>query len=368
MTVYFMSDQSLRPARDPGFGVEVAWDIPLLQGYRSVFLRNVSKRPNVDEFRGADTPEIYSVIRDRNFDAFMITGWYLKSYWQAARACFRHGVPLLIRSEANSLMPRPMPVRIAKRVVLGWLFRRARAFLTIGKLNAEFYERHGADPSTFFPSPYCVDNQFFAQEAAQARKDRRALRKRWGLPHSAFVFVMSGKLTPKKRPMDVLRALTLLRNPAQQPWLLMAGDGPLRQECEDYIRKHRLAVRITGFLNQSMMPAAYAASDCIVMSSDYGETWGLSVNEAMACGLPAIVSDRVGCAADLVAPGRTGFIYPCGNVNALAEALARMQGNAGTAVEMGAKARSKIAKYSLQAVVRGILDSMNGLNESSATN
>jgi len=371
LTVYFMSDQSLRPAIDPGFGVEVAWDIPLTEGYNCEFLKNVSRRPNVDKFWGADTPEIQDIIRERNFDAFLITGWYLKSYWQAALACFRYGVPLFVRSEANASIPRPLPVRIARRTVLRWLFGRTMAFLTIGKLNADFYRQHGADPARFFASPYCVHNEFFAQGAAEARRHRSTLRERWGLPESSFVFILSGKLTPKKRPMDVLQALAFLKIDAAEmaddwsrvcPWLLIAGDGPLRGECERYIRENDLPVRISGFLNQSMMPAAYAACDCLVMSSDYGETWGLSVNEAMACGLPAIVSDRVGCAPDLVLPGERGFIYPCGDVEALTSAMGTMSRRPHMARQMGKRAFERVSEYSIEALVLGVLKAMNHRN------
>src|SRR3990172_7079616 len=87
-------------------------------------------------------------------------------------------------------------------------------------------------------------------------------------------------------------------------------------------------VRIAGFLNQSELPAAYAAADVFVLPSAFHETWGLVVNEAMNFDLPVVVSDKVGCGADLIEPGRNGFIVPHDDTAQLAEAIGRLVGDA----------------------------------------
>jgi glycosyltransferase involved in cell wall biosynthesis len=353
-----MSDQSLRPAHDAEFGVAVAWDIPLLEGYRSTFVENISKVPDINRYNGADTPQIRQIIRAQRFDAFIITGWYLKSYWQAARACFRSGTPLIIRSTANLLMPRPLWVRLAKRLLLGWLFRRCAAFLAIGKLNTDFYRRFGVEEGRIFPALYFVDNDRFAGEAALARQRRAQLRQRWGLSEKALVFIFSGKLIPKKRPLDLIEAFGRL-DAQRETGLLFVGDGELRERCEAAAR-HVPGDRIkfAGFLNQSEMPAAYAVSDVLVMPSDYGETWGLAVNEAMACGLPAIVSDRVGCGPDLVIPGKTGFVFSCGDIEGLARHMAWFAANRNGIGPMGENARKLLKSYSIENAVDGVLGAL----------
>jgi len=141
----------------------------------------------------------------------------------------------------------------------------------------------------------------------------------------------------------------------------MVGDGELRAECEAYAREHRLPVTFAGFLNQGQLPGAYATADCLVLPSDHGETWGLVVNEAMACGLPAITSDRVGCHPDLILPGVTGQTFPCGDVAALAETMRRLAADPVALRAMGARAREHIRGYSIDALVEGTMDALRAL-------
>ena len=99
----------------------------------------------------------------------------------------------------------------------------------------------------------------------------------------------------------------------------MVGEGELRHEMEDFIQNHSLADRVllTGFINQSQMPYYYLTADVYVMCSGLGETWGLSVNEAMNVGLPVIVSDSCGSAYDLVKDGINGKVFETGNIENL---------------------------------------------------
>ena len=123
--------------------------------------------------------------------------------------------------------------------------------------------------------------------------------------------------------------------------------------------EHRLPVSFAGFLNQTEMPAAYVATDCLVLPSDYGETWGLVVNEAMACGKPALVSDRVGCGPDLITPGETGALFPFGDVPALAAQITALAANPPALVRMGQQARLRVMDgYSVQRAVSGVLDAV----------
>ncbi|HPA96824.1 MAG TPA: glycosyltransferase family 4 protein, partial [Thermoanaerobaculia bacterium] len=109
-------------------------------------------------------------------------------------------------------------------------------------------------------------------------------------------------------------------------------------------------------LNQSRIAEAYAAADCLVLPSDRGETWGLVVNEAMVCGLPAVTSDQVGCAPDLIRAGETGWSYPCGDVAALASLLRRVAGDPGRSRTMGAAARELVrTRYGVADAVEGTL-------------
>jgi glycosyltransferase involved in cell wall biosynthesis len=114
-----------------------------------------------------------------------------------------------------------------------------------------------------------------------------------------------------------------------------------------------------GFVNQSGIPSMYRVADCLLLSSDYGETWGLVVNEAMASGLPAIISDRAGCGPDLIRQGETGFTYPFGDVRALAAYMVQLAQNPDSAKAMGAKARANVLEnHSIGKTVSATLEAI----------
>src|SRR5262249_7622212 len=129
------------------------------------------------------------------------------------------------------------------------------------------------------------------------------------------------------------------------------GSGELLAEAHTLAGELDLPVTFAGFLNQTEISQAYVAADCIVLPSNY-ETWGLVVNEAMASGLPAIVSDRVGCGPDLVEDGRTGFTFPFGDVAALADRLVAAASSPSQLQRLGENAKQRIQGYSVQNAVQ----------------
>ena len=336
-----------------GFGVDFQWDVPLLEGYHHRLLTNVARQPALGRFDGCDTPGIGAIVKDGGFHAFLITGWGVKTCLQALWACRRYGVPAVVRGESNGLHTRPWPVRVVHRLLL----RQYAAFLAIGKANADFYLRNGVPPDRIFAGPYCVDNDHFARKAELLEPRRAELRARFGIPEDAYTFLFCGKLIDKKRPLDVLRAVACVLGEAPVPpiHVLLVGDGPLRAQCESEAARQRLPVSFAGFLNQSDVPTAYVAADCLVLPSDHAETWGLVVNEAMACGRPAIVSDRVGCHPDLVLPAHTGSVFPYGDVAALAHELRAFAFDRQRASDLGRGAKRRVAEYSIDRLVAGTL-------------
>jgi glycosyltransferase involved in cell wall biosynthesis len=181
--------------------------------------------------------------------------------------------------------------------------------------------------------------------AADAQAGRDELRARWNIPADAVCFAYAGKLEPKKRILDLLQALKLALPVAHRPLhVLVIGTGELLPAARQFAAEHQLPVSFAGFLNQSEIPAAYVAADCLVLPSDFGETWGLVVNEAMACGRAAIVSDRVGCGPDLVLPGLTGAVFPFGDTQALSALLAELSADPAQLRAMGERARAQVLR------------------------
>jgi len=358
LQVYFAHRQTPEGQAAAGFGVPFEWDQALLDGYSNQFLVNKSRKPSTDSFLGCDTPEISEIIAQKHFDAFLVSGWHAKSYWQAIRACWKTGTPVLVRGDSQLATNRSVIKQALKAPLYRWFIPRLDGYLIVGKRAKDYLIHYGAAEKKMFSVPHAVDNQFFKASAVEYRRDKSAWRRQWGLPAEGIVFLFVGKLLARKRPMDFLRALC--QSAAGSPGIygLVVGDGPLRSEMESYAKSYHVPVQFTGFLNQSAIPKAYAAADALVLPSDGSETWGLVVNEAMASGLPAFVSDEVGCGPDLILPGRTGEIFRCGNVEHLSTILSYARDNPESLRTKGEVARHHVESYSVEKGVQGMIEAL----------
>jgi glycosyltransferase involved in cell wall biosynthesis len=354
--VYYCHQATPREQARAGFGVEFDWDVPLLEGYPHSFLRNVAHSPGHGRFGGFDTPEIQEIIRRREYDAILVNGWHYKSAWQAIWACWRSKVKVMVRGDSHLHTPRSIGKVAVKFFTYRGFIPRFDACLAAGKWSREYFLHYGARPERIFFVPHAIDSRRWQIDAERLEPRRGKLRKEKDLDENAIVFMFSGKFIPEKRPTNFIGAIerAARRNPRIQG--LMAGSGPLRAECEDLVRARTIPIRFTGFLNQSQITEAYVASDALVLPSE--ETWGLVVNEAMACARPCIVSDKVGCGPDLVIPRETGIVFPLKDIDALANSMLELAGNSERMISMGFEARSRLRNYSVETAVDGIIHSL----------
>jgi glycosyltransferase involved in cell wall biosynthesis len=352
-TALFLSDHGVRPTLDPGFGRVIAFDVPLIEGYRSLFVRNRAPHPHTQSFFGAVNPGLAAVIARERFDALWVHGYAQASNWIgfATAACLR--IPFLIRGDSQLLVQRSLPVRSLRRLVLATLFRAASAVLYIGQQNRRFYEWFGVPAGKLFFAPYSVDNTFFAARAQAARADgrRAAIRARIGAGPDDVVLLVVGKLMSFKRPLDIVRAMPRLDRRAIA---VFVGDGELRPAVEQELAAAGVRGVVTGFVNQGDLPEWYAAGDVAVLASDF-EKWGLVVNEAMACGLPIVASDLVGCAPDLVHAGESGSVFRARDPDALAAAIQPLVEQPALRRKLGEGARQLISRYDLASAADGIV-------------
>lgn len=340
-----------------GFNVPFQWDIPMLEGYPWEVLPNTSRSPNLGRFFGANTPGVATALSRDRPDIAIITGWQSWSLVQALAACIRMGIPRLIRAESNALRKRPWWLGMVHRALLSSF----DGFLEIGRANREFYLGNGTASSRIFPCHYFVDNDRIRAQFESYAAERESLRAGWGIPPDSVCFLFVGKIQEKKRPMDLLRAVMLAKTSNPNIHVLVVGSGELMEEAQKWVEREGLPVTFAGFLNQTELPKAYAAGDCLVLPSDYGETWGLVVNEAMVCGLPAIVSDRVGCGPDLVQDGATGAVAPFGDIEGLACRMVEFASDKPRLVEMGVRARDRVAEYSVGRAVEGTIQGIRAV-------
>lgn len=350
LEVFFAHRQTPEQQGTDGFGTAFDWDVDLLAGYRSRFLDNHARRPGVDRFLGTNTPEIAATVRQGRFDAVLVTGWHLRAYWQAIRACRRSGTPVLVRGDSHLLTPRSPIKRLVKAGLHRWLIRQFDGFLYVGERNRAYLERYGAPPDRLSFAPHAVDNDWFRARAHVAAAGRAGFRRALGIDPDERVVLFAGKLVPVKRPFDLVDALAHLKRAEVR--LVVAGAGPLEAAIAARARTHGLPVTFAGFRNQSELPAFYDLADVLVLCST-SETWGLVVNEALACGTPAVVTDGVGCAPDLIEPGLTGAVVGTGDPQALAAGIEAMLGRKHEPAVQAALA-AKVARYSIETAVDGI--------------
>ena len=355
LTVAYCSMQGAEPGVDPDFGVKVSWDTSPLDGYSWVAVPNRSPRPGLGRFFGLINPGLWALIRDGKFDAVFISGYFYASAWIAIAAAKWRGLPILFTTEAHSL--RSWSAQSKWRLWLKKFYMRrflslAKVLLTMSSGSFQQLVALGFPENRIVLSPYSVDNDWWAQEAAKV--DREAIRAEWRIPAGATVALFCAKLQPWKGPADLLEAFARARVP--DSYLVFAGDGILRSSLEQKAADLGIAdrVRFLGFMNQSQLPSVYCASDLLVLPSHYEPFW-LVVNEAMICGLPVAVSDRVGARFDLVRQCENGYVFPAGGVEELAATLREILPDAEKRTRMGAAARQRMTTWSPREYTDGVV-------------
>jgi glycosyltransferase involved in cell wall biosynthesis len=339
-----------------GFDRAFEWDVPLTEGYRSIVVQAAKPGDQIDSshFTGLDVPEIGRAIEATKPDVVLITGWYSVTLVRALFACRRLGVPTLYRGDSHLLSgPRGWrrPLWMLKtRIVL----RQFDGFLAPGARVKEFLRWYGVPDYRIFSVPHAVDNQMFAAAAAPYHHPdvRAAARRRWGIDSAAFVTLFVGKLVPSKRPVNLVRAVARL---APGATLVVVGSGPLEGDARAEAERLGVDLKLVGFMNQSELGEPYGLADCLALPSDFSETWGLVVNEALATGLPCVVSNAVGCAPDLIRDGETGYVCPLDDIDALATALANVRHRKAARHDWGPACRALVKAYSYDAMTAGVV-------------
>ena len=360
LTVFYGSDFSVRGYQDEGFGVGVKWDIPLLDGYKHVFLpklrdgQDVSfamplNRGIVSRLRGGGEPA---------FDALWVHGYATVNAMHGILAAKALGIPVLVRAESWLRDRGRSGIKLAlKNVFFAALKRMVDGVLPIGTLNAQYWRHYFGYDVPQFLMPYAVDNDYFSQRAQEAHAGRASLQAELGLDPARPVILFASKLQTRKHCDHLIEAYARLAPAAgvePEPYLVIVGDGEQRAALERQAAATGLgSIRFCGFRNQSELPRFFDLATVFVLPSQY-EPWGLIVNEVMNAARPAIVSDDVGCGPDLIADGENGCIYPVGDVSALADAMRRVLETPDHAAAMGQRAFERIQRWGFEQDIQGL--------------
>jgi glycosyltransferase involved in cell wall biosynthesis len=364
--VAYCSLQGAEAGIDKDFGVEVKWDVPLLDGYRWTQAPNRSWWPSLESFFGLVNPGLWRMIRKGNYDAVIIyTGYRYASFWIALAAAKFSGTKIMFGTDATTIQLRDGP-RVKswlKPHILSFIFHRADATFGASVAGKEYLKSLGMPPETIGITPLVVDNDWWLARSMSV--DRAAVRANWGVPVNAPVVMFCAKLQPWKRPLDLLRAFAAAGVAGSH--LVYAGDGPLKDALAHEAAHLGISDRVhfLGFQNQSQLPAVYTSADLFVLPSKYDPCPAV-VCEAMLCGLPVVLSDEILGRREQIDEGETGYIFPCGNVDTLAEILRRSLADPAKLAVMGQAARRKMDSFSPRTNVKALLELLDAAFHKSA--
>jgi glycosyltransferase involved in cell wall biosynthesis len=357
VTVLYCSPAGAETYHDADMRTTLRWDIDLLQGYQHRFLSNLGWN---DGYTRAINPAVVTEILFGRYDAVIFfIGWGTVTSLLGMAACRMSGTPFFLYGDSSF----PPPVRTARDAIragfIRAIFGSASGFMVSGMLNGEYYRHYGGDPHHFFLLPWAIDNERFITDSVFEPGEREAMRERFGIRPDDMAVVFSAKLVERKDPMTLLRAVDAMRH-RDRAFVVFLGDGQLREELERFAADRRLRVHFAGFVNQSELPKHYSMCDVFVLPSTY-EPRGAVINEAMACGLPVIVTDRCGSLGDIALDGDNAFVFPAGDAAALAGHLDLLCEDAELRERMGERSRDIIATWDYECGVEGVLEALRAV-------
>jgi len=367
LVVYYFSDYGVvsRDGSDKRYhkegGVLPLWDVPLLDGYKYKFIKNLSPlKPIEDGFFSLFNPSLFFEFLKNRCDVIIVNGTHYLSYILAIIFAKILGIKVLFRGD-NPLFGEYKKSKykiLFKRFLYGKvLFPLIDRFLYVGEDNKEYFKFYGVKGNKLYYCPHSVDNDRFSSEYRRWLDLREKIKNDLNLSGKVIV-LFSAVLVKRKGIFELINAFSEIKN--EDAFLLIVGDGVDREKTKDLIKRNNLEKKVyfAGFVNQSEISKYYSIADIFVLPS-HSDTWGLVVNEAMNFSLPVIVSDQCGCAKDLVKGN--GFIIKAGDVNDLKEKLETLINDSELRKEMGRKSMEIIRNYSYDKAIDGILNAISSL-------
>jgi glycosyltransferase involved in cell wall biosynthesis len=299
MVFYTWGEQSVGAKFDPDFGKTIEWDIPLLDGYAYTFVQNISKDPGSHHFKGIINPSLNQEIERWGADVVWVWGWSFDSHLKAMRH-FKGKIPVWFRGDSTLLdEPKGFSLKkIVRRIFLTWVYRHVDKAFYVGTHNKAYYKKHGLKEKQLVYAPHSIDNNRFSDESGEKTKRAMAWRKELGFSETDTILLFAGKFEKKKNPQFVIELSKKISTSTFK--FLMVGNGKLEAELKVQTRNDTRFVFL-DFQNQSLMPILYRISDFFILPSlGPGETWGLSMNEALVSRSTVIASEICGGSIDLI--------------------------------------------------------------------
>lgn len=301
--------------------------------------------PNAEVLRGsraAKLAHLWRLIGQRDLELVDLAGWGHPLLMAALLFSRMRRIPVTIESDTQFDPAAAGWRRVLKRLTLPVLFRIPKRFFPAGTRQVANFMRYGVPKARIRIAQMTVDVRSIMEQVDRYREEASSFSSSSG--KIAFLYV--GRLEPYKGVQDLLDAFVNLYSEVGKGRLIIVGDGSLRGHLESIARTNP-AVEYLGRLTGEALFRAYSRADVFVLPSR-SESWGLTVNEAMAASLPVIATDRVGCVDDLVREGENGYVVPSTSPARLAEAMRSFIHQPEIAVTMGQTSRQMISTWTIE--------------------
>ncbi len=295
------------------------WVIDWPQDFNAIYLPTI----NMASWMGADSSAYWvrglgSAIRNGGYDAVVVGGYNHPAMLAVLRGCQRRKQPYFLMCE--TYRRRPGWRGRVKDLLIGKICQAAAGGMPTGKLATAYLESYGISRDRMIPVPNVPNVDELARKARDYRENGQLIRESLDIPVSGSVLTFVGRMIPKKRPIQVIRAFASADVP--DATLVMIGDGPQLAECKQLGKQLNIDDRIIlpGFCQPDDVPKYLSVSSLFVLPSS--ETWGVAAIEAIAMGVPALLSDEVGSHPDIITSSECGEVVRAGCLDSLTKAIA----------------------------------------------
>ena len=348
---YTWGENAVKPKFDPDFGKVIEWDIPLLEGYSYQFLKNVAKDSGSHHFLGIDNPHLIHDIEEWGADVVWIWGWSFKSHLKALR--YFHGkISVWFRGDSVSLSSSTGLKSFIRRVFLKWVYSHVDLAFYVGEHNKNYFIENGLDSDQLVLASHAVDNDRF-NNSPISNDELGQFRSSLGFSENDFVVLFAGKLEPRKNPFYLKEIWENITSANVK--LLFVGNGRLEHELKA-VCKNDDRIQFLDFQNQTQMPKLYQSCNALILPS-VSETWGLTINEAMASGIPVLASEKCGGAIDLIQDD-CGFIFPLNDPQLLANTIENWHDDEELYKNLKINAKQRIKEFSYEKIVEAVNQQM----------
>ncbi len=353
---YTWGEDAGKPKYDPDFGKVIEWDIPLLKGYSYQFMKNVSKQPGSHHFFGIDNPDLIQDIESWSADVVWIWGWSFKSHLKAI-SYFHGKIPVWFRGD-STLLDDSIGFSlksVLRGMLLKWIYRHVNTAFFVGEHNKKYFLKFGLKENQLVHAPHVVDVERFATWNDHDTLKLETWKTELGIKPDDFVILFAGKFEPKKNPNFIISLAKQLKSDSFK--FVMVGNGVMEPEINEAVKLDKRII-VLPFQNQSMMPMTYRLGDVFVLPSvGPGETWGLAMNEALACGIPVFGSNKCGGSIDLI-DDSCGLIFEPNDIILLVERLNALSSDNDQLNEMKDNAAKRAKEFHYNKVVEAVNQQM----------